>query len=151
MKKLFVIALVLIGMSSSLLAQNKKLQEKIQSMRIALITEELKFTPEEAQQFWPLFNQYEDDKKRLKGSYNLPKNLNQLSEAEAEEAILASLEMEEKEIGLKRKYYAKLKNVLSAQKIAKLHKAERTFKEKIVEIINQRRRQKRQQRRQGLN
>ncbi|MEM9822372.1 MAG: hypothetical protein AAF985_14925 [Bacteroidota bacterium] len=149
MKKLFVIALVLIGMSSGLLAQNKKLQEKIQSMKIALITEELNLTPEVAQQFWPLFNQFEEDKRQLKGSYNLPKNFNQLSDEEAEKVILASLEMEEKEVGLKRAYYAKLKNVLSAQQIAKLHKAERTFKEKIIKIINQRRKQERQRRRNG--
>ena len=112
MKKLFVIALMLIGLSNGLLAQNQKLQERIQSMRIAMITDELKLTPDEAQKFWPLFNEYEEKKKKLKGTYNLPKNLNNLSEAEAEEAILASLEMEEKEVGLKRDYYAKLKKVL---------------------------------------
>ncbi len=151
MKKSFVVALLLFATIGATFAQNARLQERIKSMKIAFYTEKLQLTPDEAQQFWPLFNEYEADKKKLKGDYKLPKRINQLSEAEADEAILASLDMEEKEIGLKRKYYTKLKTVLSAQKIAKLQRAERAFKEKILEIINERRKQKRKNRKNGNN
>ncbi len=151
MKKLCILALLLVGIVGSSFAQNARLQEKIKSMRIALFTERLQLTPEEAQQFWPLFNQYEADKKKLRTSYNLPASMDNLTDAQADEAILASLEIEEKEVGLKRKSYGKLKSVLSAQKIAKLQKAEREFKERILEIINEPRKQKRKNRKKGFN
>ena len=149
MKKLIVLSIMMIGVLGASFAQNKKMQERIKSMRIAFITEELSLTPEEAQQFWPIFNQFEAERKALKKSYNIPSDLNDASDTQAEEAVAASLDMEEKEIALKRKYYAQLKNVLSAQKIAKLRKANRAFKEKIVKIINERRRQKRKNRNRG--
>lgn len=151
MKKLIVFTIMMIGVLGASFAQNGKLQERIKSMRIAFITEKLSLTPEEAQQFWPIFNQYEAEKKALKKSYNIPKDLNGVTDAQAEEAVLSSLDMEEKEIGLKRKYYAQLKGVLSAQKIAKLRKADREFKEKIVKIINERRRKMRRNQRQREN
>ncbi|MEM8907465.1 MAG: hypothetical protein AAGD05_06430 [Bacteroidota bacterium] len=149
MKKLLVLALMAFGFSTMSVAQNARLQEKIKSMRIAFFTEQLALTPDEAQAFWPIYNEYEAERKKLKGDYDLPKNLNQLTDEQAEAAIVASLEMEEKEVGLKRTYIKKLQGVLPAQKIAKLQRAERLFKEKILQIINERRKKNRQKRRNG--
>ncbi len=35
--------------------------EKIQSLKIAFITQKLQLTPDEAQKFWPVYNQYDKE------------------------------------------------------------------------------------------
>ena len=35
--------------------------EKIQSLKIAFITQKLQLTPDEAQKFWPVYNQYDNE------------------------------------------------------------------------------------------
>ena len=39
--------------------------KKIQAMELAFITKELNLNPQEAQKFWPIFNQYRTDLKQV--------------------------------------------------------------------------------------
>ena len=41
--------------------------KKIQAMEMAFITKELNLSPDEAQKFWPVFNQYRNDLKGMAG------------------------------------------------------------------------------------
>ena len=45
--------------------QNDK-RENIEAMKIGFITKKLDLTPEEAQKFWPVYNQYNDKMKDLR-------------------------------------------------------------------------------------
>ena len=40
-----------------------KREQKIQACMVAFMTKELKFTEEEAQRFWPIHSQYENEMK----------------------------------------------------------------------------------------
>ena len=42
-----------------------KKAEKIQALKIAFITQKLELTSDEAQKFWPIYSQYENDMKQL--------------------------------------------------------------------------------------
>ncbi len=62
MKKLYFI-ISFIFVSQFLTAQvetqpENKNQENIEALRVAFITKELELTPDEAQKFWPVYNQY---------------------------------------------------------------------------------------------
>ncbi|MEO7312752.1 MAG: hypothetical protein ABIX01_20380 [Chitinophagaceae bacterium] len=66
MKKLIVA--VMIGMAPllSLHAQpDGENENAIETLKIAFLTKQLNLTPEEAQQFWPVYNQYSQERKKL--------------------------------------------------------------------------------------
>ena len=49
--------------------------KKIQAMELAFITKELNLNPNEAQKFWPIFNQYRNDLKQASQGKNYHDNL----------------------------------------------------------------------------
>ena len=62
MKK-FYLLLVLVSITAFVKAQedeiaNKKKQQGIDALKVAFISKELALTPDEAQKFWPVYNQY---------------------------------------------------------------------------------------------
>ena len=40
--------------------------QQLQAQRIAFLTERMNLTPDEAQQFWPLYNQFNENLKQLR-------------------------------------------------------------------------------------
>ncbi|HMR42197.1 MAG TPA: hypothetical protein PKC40_00115 [Saprospiraceae bacterium] len=114
-------------------------EERIEAIRVAYITDRLRLTPEESQQFWPVFNQFEDDQKKLRNSFKNKKDIPNMSDAEAEEFVKMHLDLEQKELDLKRTYFEKLKKILPPRKLAMLGMAERQFKAKLLEHLRERR------------
>lgn len=114
-------------------------EERIEAIRVAYITDRLRLTPEESQQFWPVFNQFEDDQKNLRNSLKNKKDILNMSDAEAEEFVKMHLDLEQKELDLKRTYFEKLKKILPPRKLAMLGMAERQFKAKLLEHLRERR------------
>jgi len=138
MKYLISIAFFLAGFGV-LIAQKPvrdKIADKIESHKIAFITEQLNLTPEESQKFWPLYNEYSAKERELRSDFKgRPESV---SEAEANEIIGKFFENEEKKLNLMKNYYQKFKMVLPASKVVKLHFAERKFKEKLLEKMRER-------------
>jgi hypothetical protein len=58
MKKYLLVLLLTLGSLSQIKAQNG---EKIQTLKIAFITQKLQLTPDEAEKFWPIYNQYDNE------------------------------------------------------------------------------------------
>lgn len=67
MKKFILTLILFTGTFSLVKAQDTRLDtkegryEKIQSLKIAFITQKLELTADEAQKFWPVYNLYETD------------------------------------------------------------------------------------------
>jgi hypothetical protein len=142
MKKIIIVCLSLI-LSVSAFAQQGK---RIESMRIAFITQRLNLTPEESQQFWPIFNQFSEKMQQIKGT-KMDAPLDEMSDADAEKMILNEFDKESRELELKKEYYQKLKKVLSVRKIAKLYRAEKDFKNELVKYLKEAREERKQQKR----
>lgn len=145
MKKI-ILGLAALWMLSALpaSAQNRPLQDRIAALRIAFYTEKLDLSPDESAGFWPIYNEYLDKEKAIRESNKLDgKNLEFLSDAEAEQLIANSFDMEERQLDLKREYYQKLRKVIPVRKIAMLGRVERMFKERLMEEIIERRKQQR--------
>lgn len=125
-------------------AQRGESKEKIKKLKIAYFTENLSLTAEEAQQFWPIYNAFDEKNHdlRVTGFSKIKrevKNMDSMSEAEASE-ILVRLEALEKEMyENKRDLMLKLRKVLSAKKIIRLKKAERDFNKKLMKQFRDRR------------
>ena len=79
MKKYILIFTLLLGSFSMGFAQDRPAddltkQEKIQSLYVAYVTQQLQLTPDEAQKFWPLHTQFEKELKAVnKDLPELPK------------------------------------------------------------------------------
>jgi hypothetical protein len=106
--------------------------ENVQEMRVSFYNEQLQFTEAEKQSFWPLFEQFKKDEQNLKDQFKPDQRFELMSDAQAEEFILKSLDHEEQLIDLKRQYVKKLMKVIPVRKVAMLNRTERQFKHKIL-------------------
>ena len=121
--------------------QEKK--ENIESMKIAFLTTKLDLTPEEAQKFWPVYNQYNDKlqelrKKRREDERLAKKNFEELSDKEVEQAIDNDLAFRQKELDLQKEYNTKFKAVLPIKKVSRLYNAEEQFKRVLIHKLKDR-------------
>ncbi|PTB97925.1 hypothetical protein C9994_00430 [Marivirga lumbricoides] len=117
-------------------------QEKIESARIALITDRLSLTPEEAQKFWPLYNEYTNERQQLKQEYMEARKQyreGEMTEAESKELLNLGLKLKERDAQLERKYAEKLNQVISTRQLLALRKAEDDFKKMLLERLQERR------------
>jgi hypothetical protein len=136
MKKFFNL-LVLVFISGAVL-QAQDAEDRIESLKIAFITEKLSLSPEESQQFWPIYNEYTSKRDALRKNVKPEKPVEQMSEQEAQRFLTGFLDQEQQQLDLKRDYMLRLQNVLPAKKVAMLGTAERQFKEKLLERIKRR-------------
>jgi len=66
MKKLLLITVLFCFGSYICRGQDQSKEERLQALKMAYITKELSLTPEEAQQFWPVYNKYFDEIKQAR-------------------------------------------------------------------------------------
>lgn len=117
-------------------------REKIKAHKIAFLTQRLDLTPEEAQQFWPVYNEFD---KKMEALREANKDLvhgardEELSEAEAEKRVDAFINFRKQETDLMVEYHEKFKQVLPASKVAKLYRSEEMFKRKLLEQLGKHR------------
>lgn len=118
-------------------------KEQLASHKVAFITKELSLTSDEAQKFWPVYNQFEAEKKEIrKKRRELMKDhpkLEQMSDAEVQKAMENMLASKQKELDLEKSYHTKFLAVLPVKKVAKLHVAEEKFKRLLLKKLAQNR------------
>ncbi|WP_111306913.1 hypothetical protein [Confluentibacter sediminis] len=124
---------------------------KIKSLKIAFITERLNLNEKEAQQFWPIYNAYDDTVSNLKFNelgkliHQVRQNYDNLSEEKSNDILNKSIEIENKIHSEDIKLIKKLRTIISAKKILALKNAEEDFNRKMLEEWNKRREQNREQ------
>lgn len=115
--------------------------EKIEALKIAFITKRLQLSPEESQKFWPVYNQYEAEKKQIRestiGTIKQLKEDGDFTNAEADQAIIKYIEFKSKDLDLTKKYVGLFKNILPSVKVAKLVTAEEHFKKMLMKQAQQ--------------
>ncbi len=128
MKKYLLILLVFFGSFSFVHAQsgNGQRAEKIQELKIAFISQKLRLTPSEAEKFWPVYNEYNNEIKNLR----------------ANDRDGEVLENDQKLLNIKKKYSPAFENVLGPQRVNELFKAEGQFRNVLIQRLKERRQQK---------
>jgi hypothetical protein len=148
MKRLFI-TVVCLRAATALFAQpqkpseeqRKKDFERIKAEKIAFITSELDLSPEEAQVFWPVYNQcwkelLESHKTMTDAFYAFHgKRGDELSdkalEAKLDEYIAASKAHNQ----VMSDWYPKFRSVLPVRKVAKLYQAEEAFQRRMIDNL----------------
>ena len=145
MKKLILVTLTMIffaGWSHAQKTDKEAFQEKLKSLRIAYITQELDLTADEAKAFWPIYDAYTAERSTLRKDNRgaqKQQTAKSITADQAEEIIEGSFEHDAKEIELKKKYYGQLRTVIPVEKVAKLSTVEREFRKKILKKAKDRR------------
>lgn len=132
MKKVFMVAIWATLYYSTAFSQNDNAKDKIEAMRIGFITQRLALTPEESQQFWPIYNQYNDRLKQIRLEAKSSRPLITLNDEETEKFIMSNFDRDIKEIELKKEYFVKYKKILNVRRVALLQTTERDFVEQVL-------------------
>ena len=129
-KLLFFVMILFVGLSLQAQPPNDDRQpnpqraEKIKALYVAYITQQINLTVDEAQKFWPVHTQF-DEEIRAAHKSNLP-------EIEKEEAVLK----------VKKKYTASFTKIIGAERYNKFLIVDRAFRDKIRNKLNEMRQRK---------
>ena len=130
-----------------MLGQNQKMdkkRERIEKEKIGFLTSHLNLTIEDAQKFWPIYNEFSNARhacfiKRKEHKKNLV-DVNNMTEREIEEHIKKHFLYEQEILDIKKQFHNKFKQVLSNKQIAKLYHAEKEFKNKLLRDLTKKNR-----------
>lgn len=118
--------------------RDKASSERIEAQKIAFFTNRLELTPEEAQVFWPVYNEYSDAKNELRKESVRHQEMDDLNDAQANELIKKYLDTKQRSIALDNEYIDKFKKVLPSKKVLQLIVLERKFKEEVLKDLQKR-------------
>jgi hypothetical protein len=125
----FTIFLFVIGISIAQRPGERYDPEKLQAARIAFITSRLDLKPEQAEKFWPVYNQFNDNREgNLKEMSKLSDlRSGEISESEAKKRIEQRFEIQRRMLAEEEKYMAEMSKIISYNQILKLHGIARDF------------------------
>ena len=133
-----LVGLVLISTGAS--AQRHD-HEKIESVRIALITERLSLTPETAQRFWPVYNQISEARAKLRRKgFQLRRsdNADSLTDEQAREQVDAYFDLKRRELALEEQAVEQYESILSPVQVVQLLKTEQDFHRMMLKQLGRR-------------
>jgi len=141
--KLFIICMLFVNFfSQKSLAQNlnQMQRERFNAQKIAFFTQQLHLTPKESEQFWPVYNEYQEKKneiliERRKAFASFRQNIKTMSDKEIEQAADNYVLFNKKEADLLVTYHQKFKEVLPIKKVMKLYQTENQFKAFLLRQI----------------
>lgn len=140
---LFLSSLLLFGFILKAQPEDFK---KVEAYKTKFITEELDLSPEEAQKFWPVYNEYnkklnELHQKRMEGMSRreVRDKWDELDDATLEKIALEELQNQKKIAELKLEYYDKFKAALGSRKAATFYRIEIEFHRRLMESLGRRR------------
>ena len=138
MKSIGIVIGLLCGILVSLSAQPRQpLQQRVRAMKIAYMTDRMGLTPDEAQKFWPIYNEYEQEQRKIRDKYRPAADLSAMPDAELERFVGQHLDMQEEELRLKREYFTRMKRVLPIRKMAIFLQTETEFNRKLLQALQQ--------------
>lgn len=119
-------------------------RNRIKTLKVAFITEQVGLTSKEAQQFWPIYNEHEEtlENMRRKERMELYANISraqELSTNESEKLLDNLLALQFEKQKAERDFLSKLRTVIPPKKVLLLVKAEEDFKRQMIQQFRKRR------------
>ena len=138
MKKFGLIYVMICWLAVASFAQDTENEQKpngarLEALKIGYLTKKLNLTPEEAERFWPVYNQYASEIKRVR-----------------QDAVLKNvpeIDVDEQVLNIRKKYNGEFVKALSPQRADQFFKAEKEFGAFVTRELMTRRQNRIQQRR----
>ena len=126
MKKYLLILTLLLGSFSMAFAQENQSSEdlarqnRIKALYVAYVSKQLEFTPEEAQKFWPVHTQFENDLVGVKKE-------------------LPELDKQQARLDIKKRYQDNFNKIIGTNRCERFFRMDGEFKRKLLERIRKQR------------
>jgi Spy/CpxP family protein refolding chaperone len=137
-----VLATPLLAQEDDMPPPSKERMEEIKAQKSAYLTTKLELSAEEAQRFWPIYNEYDAQQETLRREmremHHSTRDMSAMTEAQASALIEKALANRQKELELERTYAEKFKKSIGAVKTVRLHKAERDFHREVLRRFKER-------------
>jgi hypothetical protein len=130
MKKYLLIIALFFGFTIAGMSQeeNKKDGGRIEALKIAYLTRKLNLTTEEAQKFWPVYNKYADELRKV--------------QLEARQNNTSEIDRDEKVLNIRKRYSGEFSKALSAEKANSFFRVEKEFNNFLQKEMIERRQNK---------
>ncbi len=124
--------------------RGKAFGEQVQVERIAYFTEKIGLTTEEAQLFWPIYNEMDNMRtalfeERASIMHKYMNGADNLNDKQVEEQLNRLVAIQQQEMAMPAEYDAKFRKVLSARKVMNLYVAEMGFRNYLLQKMRNRR------------
>ena len=111
---------------------------QLDNAKIAFITSRLTLTQDQAQRFWPLYNEFVGRRRELNRSArqlrNEARNLS-LSDAQLRDNFTHDFAIRQQQLDLEKTYFDRVQQVLSMRQVAVLYQAERDFTKEVLRRV----------------
>ncbi|MFT5970006.1 MAG: hypothetical protein ACI8ZO_000511 [Flavobacteriales bacterium] len=126
-------------------------REKMEAMKTGYFTNKLDLDAKTAAKFWPVYNAHQKEMKALRRQHRSTmetahNNWANLSDKEKEDLLQSRFDLQASELDLQRGYHKNFKEVLTLDRVAKLYKAEESFKKHLMQEMRTHRKEERGQR-----
>ena len=137
-KRVLILFVFLIG--TFWLHAQGPIRDRIKTLKVAFITERVGLTSQEAQQFWPIYNEHEETlegirRKEMQSRLSAAQGL-----SDSESAVLLDdmLSLQTEKYNADQAFISKIRKVISPKKVLLLLKAEDDFKKRLLQQYRRR-------------
>jgi hypothetical protein len=120
---LLILIFLMAGLTEGKTQDNPEENAKIEALKIAFISKKLDLTPEEAQKFWPVYNQYFKEMRQTVKD-------NQQNDDE--------IDKDQKVLDIRKKYRDEFVKIIGQPRMNRLFHAERDFRKVLINRIQNR-------------
>lgn len=124
-------------------------RKELRAQKAAYLTSKISLTPEEAQQFWPVYNKYDEETDALRRELGesdraMREKGDAITDAEAQAHLEKELANRQKELDLMQRFHADGKRIIGARRMVELGAAERSFHREVIRRFQERREEMRE-------
>lgn len=115
-------------------------EDKLKAKKVAFFTQKLNLNSDEAEVFWPVYNEYQEQKEDLfeqrKNIHDqFARSLHKMSNKDVNESLDMLISISKEEASLLEKYVTKFKEILADKKVAQLFVVEEDYKRFLLQQI----------------
>ncbi len=152
-KGIIILAVLALSQLIPVKAQNPNI-DKLNAYKIAFFTRRLNLTSQEAEKFWPVYNDFQAKRNEIqieRQKLNRDINQNELNMPEKEmiEAGDKIVALQVQEASLVQEYHKKFREVLSPAKVLRLYQAENQYRLQLLNELRDRQPQRMNQQQRG--
>jgi hypothetical protein len=111
---------------------------QLDNARIAFLTSRVVLTQDQAQRFWPLYNEFITKRRDFNRSARLLRrdaDNTSLSDAQLRDNFNQDFAIRQQQLNLEKDYFERVQKVLSLRQVAQLYQAERDFTKEVLRRV----------------